>query len=275
MKISQYHRHVRVPEFVIDLKGPAYYEDDLQRKMLQETLLHAKAARDHLLTSTAIAVHSLPQLSSGGLTNQLLHKERWSYNLHTSANRGAAIDHSNLMPHIPLVSTCGDDSSSIDNSQKISATLQQSVQQSHNAPSTYHPHSHHHHGRSGGRHGSTTAAAAASAAADDEQRQAYARRAMMMNSSTSPTPAGTAAAAGTACPPGLLSGMYHPAFFSGFSFPGGYPYPMGAAGAAQSPWVPSMQAAAAAAGYPGSSDMYSAFAAAAASTGGYSPGTLE
>lgn len=66
MKIAQYHRHVRVPEYVVSTKGPGFWELDLQRKMLQETFLHCKAAREYLYGNISVPVQSLPMLSSAG-----------------------------------------------------------------------------------------------------------------------------------------------------------------------------------------------------------------
>lgn len=78
MKIAQYHRHVRVPEYVVGTKGPGFWELDLQRRMLQETLLHCKAAREYLYGNMAVPIQSLPALSSAGTPH--ITKERWSYN---------------------------------------------------------------------------------------------------------------------------------------------------------------------------------------------------
>lgn len=84
MKIAIYHRHVRVPEHILDPRGPGYWEVDLQRRMLQETLVHCKAAKEYLLGNMAVSVQSLPSLSSGGHSHAP--KERWSYN-HAQAAR--------------------------------------------------------------------------------------------------------------------------------------------------------------------------------------------
>jgi hypothetical protein len=66
IKIAQYHRYVRVPDYVVSSKGPGYWELDLQRKMLQETLMHCRAAREYLCGSMTMPIQSLPTLSCAG-----------------------------------------------------------------------------------------------------------------------------------------------------------------------------------------------------------------